>query len=171
MGRIGEIIEVKAVTVDGDKAVEITVDLGANDVITAIYAEPSGYFSRPLKGDLAIVAELDGAEEYVIVGIVDVSNANALESGEVLFYSRDATGAAACYVNLKNNGETIVGNANGYLQITSTGNITAVNANGGVTINATTGDIKLQNSFNEVDLTAAGCLVNGSVTIAPGQNP
>jgi hypothetical protein len=148
MGRIGEIVEFRPVTVDGDEAVEITVDLGAGDVVTVVYAEPTGYFSRPLEGDLAIIAELDGAEEYALIGIVDVSNANALATGEVVFYSRGADGNVAAYVNLKNTGEIIVGQANASIQIGQTGNVTITNPN------------------NQIVLNASGCAINGHLTVA-----
>jgi len=177
MGRIGQIVEYKDVTVDGDKAAEITVDLGANDVVTVLDTSPAGFHSKPLKGDLAILSEVDGAEEYVIVGFVDVAQSNGAGNGGVYIYSRGSDGARLAYVHLKNTGAVDVyatdtsGEQKGIFEMTNTGEIKVYNAAGAITISPTTGYIKLQNSSNEVDLGATGCLVNGWVTIAPGQNP
>lgn len=130
MGRIGEIVERKAITVDGDEAVELTVDLGAGDVITVLDNGPAGVNTYPRVGDLAIITELDGAEEYALVGIVDVSTANAAGAGEVYLYSRDTDGALASYVHVKNNGDVFVVNENGVIQLWADGRARAANSNG-----------------------------------------
>ena len=153
MGRIGEVVEYKKITVDGDEAAEITVDLGAGDVVTVVDNTPSGYQATPMVGDLAIVVEIDGAEEYAVVGFIDVAAASAAGDGEVVLYGRKPDGSLAGYANIKNTGEIIIGNANGAITISSSGNI------------------KAQNSYNELELNTSGCLINGHVTIATGQNP
>lgn len=130
MGRIGEVVEVRAVTVDGDKASEVTVDLGAGDVVTVVDCNAAGVNAYPRVGDLAVVTELDGAEEYALVGIVDVSNANAASEGEVYTYSRDANGALAAYVHVKANGDANVVNANGAIQLYANGKMRGVNSLG-----------------------------------------
>jgi hypothetical protein len=153
MGRIGEVVEYRKITVDGDQAAEVTVDLGAGDVVTVVDNTPSGYQATPLKGDLAIVVELDGAEEYAIVGFIDVAAASAANDGEVVLYARKVTpenefGDLVGFVNIKNNGELIVGNFSGSITISSSGNVT------------------ITNGSNEVTLNNSGCAVNGHLTVA-----
>lgn len=148
MGRIGEIVEYRDVTVDGDKAGEITVDLGAGDVVTVIDATPAGYFTKPQKGDLAIVVEVDGAQEYALLGIIDVSKANGTSEGEVLVYARRTDGSYGGFVQMKTTGETKIANQNAQIVIDNDGSITLENAN------------------NTITMTAAGVAVNGHLTVA-----
>jgi hypothetical protein len=176
MGRIGEVIEVRDVTVDGDNATEVTVDLGANDTVTVLDCSPSGVHSKPLKGDLVVLVEVDGAEEYALVGYIDVALANGAGSGGTYLYSRGSDGTRLAYVHLKNTGAVDIhstdsgGATRAIIEMAANGEIKIYNAFGSLTISST-GDIKAQNSFTEVDLVTGGCLVNGSVVIAPGQNP
>ena len=136
MGRIGEVVEVKDVTVDGDKATEITVDLGADDTVTALLPTAAGQWGKPQAGDLAILVELDGAEEWAVVGFVAVSLANASGGGEVYLYSRDGDGAALAHIHLKNDGSLVISatDSNGTEQNNITMNGSGVNVNGHLTV-------------------------------------
>lgn len=124
MGRIGEVVEYKTVDVDGDKAVEVTVDLGAGDVVTALETSPSGVWSRPRVGDLALVVELDGAEEYAVVGYIDVARSNTANAGEAYVYSRKTTGDLAGYIYVKNDGAITISNAVGNIRLAADGTVT-----------------------------------------------
>lgn len=136
MGRIGEVVEYRIVTIDGDEAAEITVDLGAGDVVTALDCNPVGLNARPRVGDMAIVTELDEAGEYALVGVVDVARATGSAEGEVYLYSRDATGALASLVHIKANGDVLVANSNGHIRLDVDGAAQASNSSGNWTLNA-----------------------------------
>jgi hypothetical protein len=90
--------------VAGAQAPEAKVDRGGGDSITAYHFSAPGDDSQPLPGDVAFVAEDEGAGNGQIVGYQDPKTSPAAGVGEKRIYSRSGPGVVAAEVWLKADG-------------------------------------------------------------------
>lgn len=86
---------------------------GKKDIVECIEGQPFGIDSRPIKGQIAIIARTTGQED-VVLGYI--TKDRIAQVGETRLYSTDSNGALKAYVWAKNNGALdLNGESNGGL--------------------------------------------------------
>jgi hypothetical protein len=103
-GRLGTVVAVERVDVDGVPTVQVQVDLGDEEIVTAEHLGAPGEDALPLVGDEAMVQECEGAGATFCTGYADPKNAGGAQEGEHRRYARDDQGTLVCEVWLKRDG-------------------------------------------------------------------
>jgi len=116
MARIATVLEIER----GDEGIEITVDLGGEEVVLADHFEPANTDSLPLPGDSAAVEQSSGAGRWQVVGY-STPDDSEVEPGEWRVRSRSASGETMGWIHARANGDVVI---NGVV-ITADGNILA----------------------------------------------
>ena len=143
---------------------EVKVDLGGNNVVTAVYYPDLCEDAFPFEGDYAFVESSAGRGNWVATGFLDPKLAPlAQNAGERVVFSRSAQGVVAAKLHLKTDGTIVVNDgavvigADG--SITTEGSITAqgdVTANGEVTAKADTVPIPLSTHVHPTGVGPSG---------------
>ena len=122
MGTLGEVQHSESTT-DG---VDVKVDRGADDLVTAEQHLAPGVDARPLPGDTAALQSCSGTGKMQCLGYSDPVEANRTAAdGEHRVYGRDSDGVARCEVHVKADGSIVIASLNGApIEIRSTGTIT-----------------------------------------------
>jgi hypothetical protein len=102
--RIGKVLSTERT----DSGVDVKVDMGGGDIVTAEHFAPPGEDSLPMVGDDALVEEADGAGARTVVGYDDPENEGVAAEGERRIYSRQADGTPAVEYWLKANGDAVI---------------------------------------------------------------
>lgn len=145
------------------KASDVKIDPGGGPNITAEHFSSAGDDSHPLPGDFAVTNDVQRSGGEVIVGYLDPLNDQKANPGDKRIYARDAnTGAMIVELWLKNDGSTVLSNANGSLTLQANGDF-LIN---GVTID-TNGNISTSGTVNADDVTAD----NQDVTLSTHKHP
>ena len=77
---------------DDEKSYDVVVNPGYGANITAKHFHAPGDDSPPYATDIAVLVQVPGSEEFVVVGYVDPVNESVVSGGEKRFYSRDDKG-------------------------------------------------------------------------------
>ena len=126
MGHIAKVISAERSEANGAKITDIKADPGGEAIATAQLFSQAGDDSLPVGGDYALFVQLPGGS-FACVGNIDIKNKQTAKSGDRRFYSRNSDGDQMSEVWLKNDGEVLLGNENGFIKIQPDG---TVNING-----------------------------------------
>lgn len=108
MGKIALVINTKNKTNnDDEKETIVTIDIGGEEIITSIHAQPSNVDSRPLDTDYAVTAKTPGESNETVVGYIDPENQQKADKGEFRAYSRDSDGNEKADIHIKKDGKII----------------------------------------------------------------
>lgn len=99
-GRRGDVTKVERIP----EGVEVTVDLGGGDLVTAEHYGDPGVDAPPLPGDEVVVEELDGAGAASATAYQDPKNPGVAIPGEHRTYARDAAGVIVAEIWAKADG-------------------------------------------------------------------
>ena len=124
MGRLAQVISYIVGAVN-----KLKVNMGGGNEAQVEIITPAGYESKPLKNDRSFVVESRRTGNYKHIGIQSGKGSNSLKDGEARVFSRDADGNIIASVTVFNDGDLLVGNANGSLLLKADGSI---DANGAV---------------------------------------
>lgn len=102
---------------------ETKVDRGAGDNVTARHFADPGDDSHPLPGDWCALSGAAGSGRQSAVGYYDAKNASKATAGEKRIYSRNAEGALAAEVWLKNDKTVIISNGAGLFTMEPGGDV------------------------------------------------
>ena len=130
---------------------------------------PAGIQTHPMATDFSALLPLSSTGECAIVGIVDSIDIQTAP-GEVVIYSRDASGGVQAQVSLRNSGTHRVENSNGVNELLPNGTHIMSNSGGSITLQSN-GEVNI----NGVRITSSGQIifpdgrqVNGHVHPLPG---
>jgi hypothetical protein len=125
---IGDVLDFLAKGAEEDHAVEAIVDPGGGPNLTADHFHTPGDDSPPYKGDAALMVQVPGSQNYVVIGYIDPKNPSEAGSGEKHLYARDADGAIICEIWLESDGTIRVKNGSGNITLAASGTVT-INGN------------------------------------------
>jgi len=138
VNKISKILSFVRALRNGAKISDVKIDSGGGPNVTAEHFAPAGDDSFPLTTDYAIASNTQGTGKHAVLGYVDPINEPKATPGDKRIYARDAeTGAVVVEMWLKNDGSSIMENANGSIELSANGDIiingVTIAANGGIT--------------------------------------
>lgn len=149
MGRIAKILSFLRVNKNGINYSDVKVDMGGGYNITVKHLSNPGDDSYPLNSDYVLLVSTRGEGKHVAIAYADTVNTSKANEGDKRIYSRDSAGAMAAEVWLKNDGEILLSNGDGYIKLIPGGNIdlngVIIDSSGKITSSAdiiTTADVK-----------------------------
>lgn len=101
--------------------IDVELDPGGGDNVTAQHSAPAGVDSQPLLSDSAVAVPVPGTGRFVVVGYFDPDNDPKAGPGEYRAYARDEDGAEVAQVWLKSDGSIEAQNAAGNFSLQSDG--------------------------------------------------
>lgn len=91
-GKITEVLSTLVTKENEENSYDVVVNPGFGANITAKDFHAPGDDSPPHPGDLAVLVQVPGSEDYVVVGYIDQLNESVMSRGEKRLYSRDDKG-------------------------------------------------------------------------------
>lgn len=125
MGRISFLKSFNRTERNGAKVSDMIVDPGGGSDITAEHFAPIGDDSVPLPGDFALIENEEGTGRKAVVGYLDPKNTQESQAGEKRIYARAESGQVVVQIWLKNDGEAVMINNNGYFRLEPSGLVMA----------------------------------------------
>jgi len=104
MGRLAKVLEYFEEEFDGATIGRVKCDLGGERPVTADHYSALGEEEHPLPGDFAFLVEDDGTGRWVAIRFFDPKWTRRAQPGEIVRYSRDASGAPKAIWHLKADG-------------------------------------------------------------------
>lgn len=128
---IGQVLSSERVTRDGESFLEVKVDLGGDNIMTAQDYSTSDF--RPLPGDYASISpeETTYSNKGVAVGYLDAVNVGLSLPGESRAYARNAANEIVATIALKTTGEVQITNDAATVEFTPEGIMRLTNSGGG----------------------------------------
>ncbi len=123
MGRIGKLLSFVRVRRGTAKISDVQVDKGGGENRTWEHFSDAGDDSYPMPGDYVAPGGQSGTGRESAVGYIDPKNAQKALIGEKRIYARDGNGDSVVELWLKNTGEGILSNANGYIKLLANGTV------------------------------------------------
>jgi hypothetical protein len=87
-----------------ESGVNVVVDTGGGNLVTAEHRAPPGVDALPLPGDEVEISDVEGEGEKSVIGYEDPKNPGVAAEGEHRTYARDDDGVPVCEVWLKKDG-------------------------------------------------------------------
>jgi hypothetical protein len=108
MARYAQVISVERTTEEGSHVVNVKVDPGSGNTVTAEYVAPPGDDSLPLPGDFVALVPIEGEGREQAVGYTDPKNLGKSANGEIRRYARKSDGTPTAHIWMKNDGSILI---------------------------------------------------------------